>query len=114
MFTSQTLGMPAINHPDDGTAVVDDIQQGQEGGREISAMEANGLDVKELHGGTIPACKICGSQVTAMTHGSGPHFARLQCAKCGRFIRWLARPSASESMAPAETAADIGNPFALV
>jgi hypothetical protein len=45
--------------------------------------------------GTVqqPKCKRCGSLTTRQGPGAGPHHARLNCAECGSFIKWLAKPS---------------------
>lgn len=42
---------------------------------------------------TTPPCKRCGTTTTRQGPGTGPHHARLICAGCGRFLRWLPRPS---------------------
>jgi hypothetical protein len=33
----------------------------------------------------------CGSTDGLITHGSGPHMAKLVCWECGSYIRWLTR-----------------------
>lgn len=40
-------------------------------------------------------CKSCGATSTITAPGTGPHYARLNCAECGRFRRWLSRPLAA-------------------
>jgi hypothetical protein len=47
----------------------------------------------------VPTCKKCGSTETRQGPGAGPHFARLVCAKCGRFIKWLGKPASQEAEA---------------
>jgi hypothetical protein len=38
-------------------------------------------------------CKHCARAVEAtVTPGAGPHYARLDCSICGRFLRWLPHP----------------------
>jgi hypothetical protein len=38
-------------------------------------------------------CRDCGSTLTAeVPCPGGPHHAKLACAGCGRFLRWLPRP----------------------
>ena len=32
--------------------------------------------------------------------GVGPHYARLVCGACGRFLRWLPRPRPAEEVRP--------------
>jgi hypothetical protein len=35
-------------------------------------------------------CDFAGPHTTAP--GAGPHFARLSCGQCGRFLGWLPKP----------------------
>lgn len=37
-------------------------------------------------------CPVCGGPSKAGP-GAGPHFGRLVCRDCGRFLRWLPKPS---------------------
>jgi hypothetical protein len=37
-------------------------------------------------------CKRCGSTDVRQMPGTGPHHARLVCAGCRRFVRWLPKP----------------------
>lgn len=37
-------------------------------------------------------CPRCHGTSMRLGPGSGPHYARLLCATCGRFVRWLSRP----------------------
>jgi hypothetical protein len=46
----------------------------------------NPLDITTTH------CPRCRSTATRQGPGTGPHFAKLECASCGRFLRWLAKP----------------------
>lgn len=40
------------------------------------------------------ACPDCGSRHTvAVRAQAGPHFARLTCSRCGRFLRPIPRPA---------------------
>lgn len=41
---------------------------------------------------TDTRCPRCGSSETVVRPGTGPHFAKLVCAKCGRWLQWLPRP----------------------
>jgi hypothetical protein len=41
-------------------------------------------------------CPRCGSTSTRTGPGKGPHHARLACAGCGRFIKWLPKPDPQE------------------
>jgi hypothetical protein len=41
----------------------------------------------------VPCCPACDSTNTIEGPGAGPHYARLVCGDCGRFIRWLPRPA---------------------
>jgi hypothetical protein len=34
----------------------------------------------------------CGSDRLDLSPGTPPHFLRIDCAACGRFIRWAAKP----------------------
>jgi hypothetical protein len=36
-------------------------------------------------------CRHCGSTITVIVEGKGPHAAALECANCGAFRQWLAR-----------------------
>jgi hypothetical protein len=50
------------------------------------------LDIAPIIGFQIELedqCKACGSRITAISSGSGPHAAALRCAACNRFNRWL-------------------------
>lgn len=38
-------------------------------------------------------CPRCNSLRNTVGPGTGPHYARLACAKCGRFLCWLAKPT---------------------
>lgn len=38
-------------------------------------------------------CPRCGSEQTTIVEGKGPHHARENCADCGRWLRWVTRPS---------------------
>ncbi len=42
---------------------------------------------------TAATCKNCGSTDTVRGPGAGPHHARLLCAGCGTFIKWLKKPA---------------------
>ena len=37
-------------------------------------------------------CPNCDSRELVTGPGSGPHYAALECAECGRHIRWLPKP----------------------
>jgi hypothetical protein len=41
---------------------------------------------------TNPPCPNCGSTARRVGPGSGPHFKRIECDPCGRWLRWLPRP----------------------
>jgi hypothetical protein len=41
---------------------------------------------------TNPPCPNCGSNTRRLGPGSGPHFKRIECDQCGRWLRWLPRP----------------------
>jgi hypothetical protein len=41
---------------------------------------------------TLSPCIRCGSTNTRTGPGSGPHFKRIECDPCGRWLRWLPRP----------------------
>jgi hypothetical protein len=41
---------------------------------------------------TNPPCPNCGSTARRTGPGSGPHHQRIECAACGRWLRWLPRP----------------------
>jgi hypothetical protein len=45
------------------------------------------------------ACKWCGGSNLRDGPGAGPHFARLECADCGRFLKWLPRPATANDAA---------------
>lgn len=40
-------------------------------------------------------CFECGSR-TKTCPGVGPHYAKIECANCGKFIKWLPKPRQSE------------------
>ena len=40
-------------------------------------------------------CFECGSR-TKTSPGVGPHYAKIECANCGKFIKWLPKPRQSE------------------
>jgi hypothetical protein len=37
-------------------------------------------------------CPNCDSTARRIGPGSGPHFKRIECAFCGRWLRWLPKP----------------------
>lgn len=37
-------------------------------------------------------CRYCGSSRLVQGKGAGPHYARLNCGDCGKFIVWLPKP----------------------
>jgi len=37
-------------------------------------------------------CPKCDSHNHTVGPGSGPHYARVQCADCGAFVRWAKKP----------------------
>jgi hypothetical protein len=41
---------------------------------------------------TLAPCTQCGSTNTRLGPGSGPHYRRIECDPCGRFVKWLPRP----------------------
>lgn len=45
-------------------------------------------------------CNHCGlvAQPT-QSPGTGPHYARLDCGNCGRFLRWLPHPPTPKQLA---------------
>jgi transposase-like protein len=36
-------------------------------------------------------CPHCQSTQQRVTSGSGPHFGRLSCGECGRWLKWLSK-----------------------
>jgi hypothetical protein len=42
--------------------------------------------------GDLPAYPSCGANARRLGPGAGPHHQRLECASCGRWLRWLPRP----------------------
>jgi len=42
------------------------------------------------------ACPRCGSEHRLWVRGNGPHAAREECAKCGRFFRWVSKSEVTE------------------
>jgi hypothetical protein len=36
-------------------------------------------------------CRHCGSTITVVVEGKGPHIGGLECADCGHFRQWLSR-----------------------
>lgn len=43
--------------------------------------------------GMPPVCRHCGAVgEVRLSPGVGPHFARMDCFSCGRFMGWLAKP----------------------
>ena len=38
-----------------------------------------------------PYSQRCGPTEGVVKPGCGPHSARLECARCGRFLKWLGR-----------------------
>lgn len=47
-------------------------------------------------------CKVCGGRGT-IVHGPHPggHYAKIDCSKCGRWIRWLPKPDVEKHRRPA-------------
>ncbi len=61
---------------------------------------------------TILTCKACGIQDTPrLDVGSGPHAARVVCAHCGAFVKWLGKPKTQEirAMDSVNTVVLVGN-----
>jgi hypothetical protein len=56
-----------------------------------TATNVNPLDL------TTARCPRCGGTATRQGPGTGPHFASLRCAQCGRFLRWIPRPIGAAS-----------------
>jgi hypothetical protein len=42
--------------------------------------------------GDLPLCPACGSTARRTAPGNGPHYQRLECDPCGRFVKWVPRP----------------------
>jgi hypothetical protein len=42
-------------------------------------------------------CRHCGSDLAIPGAGKGPHHAKISCADCGRFSRWLS-PSQAQGL----------------
>src|ERR1043165_1556772 len=52
-----------------------------------------------LSNGALP-CFTCGVvAIPKLEPGSGPHAAKACCSGCGRFLKWIAKPSKEESLA---------------
>jgi hypothetical protein len=46
------------------------------------------------------SCLRCGLvSVPTQSPGTGPHYARLDCGSCGRFLRWLPFPPTPKQLA---------------
>jgi hypothetical protein len=37
----------------------------------------------------LPSACVCGAHEAVIGSSAGPHHARLVCAQCGKFLRWL-------------------------
>jgi hypothetical protein len=57
----------------------------------------------------MPPCRRCGSTVARQGPGAGPHYARLVCDGCGRFLRWLPKPAEQGTSFPFLLVAEKGS-----
>lgn len=39
----------------------------------------------------MSTCPHCQSEQQTVTTGNGPHYGRLSCADCGRWLKWLSK-----------------------
>ncbi len=49
-------------------------------------------ELAALAASLLGLCPKCWSVRFERGPGSGPHHARVQCADCGRFVRWVPKP----------------------
>jgi hypothetical protein len=64
--------------------------------REVSMATQNEKASDRIAGQSVtigPSCPVCRSTHTRHGPGIGPHYARLSCASCGAFIKWLPKPT---------------------
>ena len=61
-------------------------------------------------------CKYCGHDKGKVTAAPAPHYARLECAQCGRWVKWLARDAVytmepeTQTATPKEVQLDLFQP----